>query len=303
MSDRIGGRMQNFQAVRFPVTQLGASPEPMVPGMVPGLTGLPEAVFTVPAPVTEGVHTIDDRPVLTAAGVTEGLGMEATEAMAFRKFMTGILDSDNEAILRQQLVAYAREQKFDPDLRRVLLSRALRYYKSSGTARGNAVRVRQAVRGATPDRKPMASEMNKAEFVVDGEFLSKAAPIPEFTLDLEKAEPRGGKYHARVQHQDGSGNFRYYYDEEKFKRSKHAPVMGAIALKDRIRKDLMDHVGEDGCNPRDLKFDDARFPETQVNDLIKEMTANGQLVWAGDKLRKPPEAVTVRPGIFRTSLA
>ena len=176
-SDRIGGRMQALQALRFTVSHHpGGNPNPTLPEEHERLyREMPKE----PASPLERLAV----PVIDKAGLTRGIPMDGAEQ--FQHYVHGLLGSDNEAVLRQQVMQYAVEHGYDPDVRRALMYRAMSYYKSKGYSAGNGERVRTVARGATPDGKSMKVDLQRSE---------------RFVLDLFKADggpfigPKGGKW-------------------------------------------------------------------------------------------------------------
>jgi len=164
MSDRIGGAMPKWQQVRFTIHQLGESPQSMTPGQVPGITPVP-GLFSQPRPVSDPLELVE-LPVSTPADVTRGLGLDPAEDSGFRKYLEGLLGSDNEAVLRQQVVSYAMQHGFDPDLRRVLLARALKLYNAVGVAQGRAEYLRQRLRAMRPPGDPMRQVIKAERYVI-----------------------------------------------------------------------------------------------------------------------------------------
>lgn len=162
---------QALQPARFAI--------PAQPGGVPTLSAPPalEALGAMPVALT-----VDRRldtlaaPVLTTAAVTEGLGLDTTEAGLFQTYLRSIMgQADNEAILRQQVLRYAVDHGYEPALRSALLARSMSCYAHTGKASGTAARIRARARGMTPDSTPRGSDLLKAG---GGPFIG----------------PRGGKW-------------------------------------------------------------------------------------------------------------
>jgi hypothetical protein len=171
-ADRMGAMMPRAQSQRFVVTQYGAPPEPMTPGQVPGVTPIP-GLFSLPAADPTPAALLDDRPVVTVEGVTRDLGLDPAQDNALRKYVQTIITADNEAVLRQQVVSYAMTAGFDPDTRRILLARVLKFYASKGKSQGKLAILKQAVRGLR--NKPSGAEAT----------MEKAGPF---------IGPKGGKW-------------------------------------------------------------------------------------------------------------
>lgn len=288
MTDYTSTGWSQFQPARFTVNPAsGGEPQSMNPGMVPGLS-VPPGTFGMPQPIPDPLLDFSG-PVLRPEGVTRGLMLDPTVERATQRFVVDILTSDNEAILRQALVRYMGEAGFDSTQRRAIMQRALSLYGERGVASGNAERIRNRARSLFPETVPMGADMIKSEerfhIVVD---------------ELEKASPRGGKYHARVTSNDG--RHRYFYNEDAFKASKHAPVIGSQVLRDRLRQDILDRVSAAGTPQADLAALNDRYDPKMVAELVREMTASGQLAVEGNRLRKPGARVLERPETYRTSI-
>lgn len=255
-SDRIGGRMPALQAQRFVVTQVGAQPEPMVPGMVPGMS-LPPDAFAMPKEPSEPVALTVTEPVMTVDSITRGLGIEPGEAHAFRKFLESTTaNADNPGAWAQQVQEWARTHSYSPELRRALFARAQAYYKGRGQERPTALLRARRAAGARTE-----------------------SPV-KLTVDLTKAEPRGGKYHARVPDPE-SGKHRYYYSEKAYSQRPDAHLRGSDILKDRARKEL-----QNGATPESLAD---RYDSGMITDLVKEMQDAGALA------KGPPPRLTMAP--------
>lgn len=88
-------------------------------------------------------------------------------------------------------------------------------------------------------------------------------------LELFKAEARGGSYHRRVPRKSGKG-YAYYYDEEKYKRSKGAHLDGEGAAKARIRSTVDKAMEAEGsCPVERLKSLVKRYGAQMVGDVCK----------------------------------
>jgi predicted transcriptional regulator len=95
---------------------------------------------------------------------------------------------------------------------------------------------------------------------------------------LEKADPKGGKYHRRVQGK--GGRYRYYYDEDQYKRSKDAHVDGKEAANTAIEKAIatrLDETGEQGCKLDELKKLVKQYGADHVGSVCKTMAGAGKM--------------------------
>jgi len=68
-------------------------------------------------------------PKLTVDSVLDGLGFDNAEYSTWRKFLQKAFDSDNEVILRKDLISKMMADRLNPQLRRALLQRAVVHYR------------------------------------------------------------------------------------------------------------------------------------------------------------------------------
>jgi len=111
--------------------------------------------------------------------------------------------------------------------------------------------------------------------------------------DLKKGEAKGGNYVRRVQTE--KGGYRYYYDEEKYKNSRHHQVTGDEAAKTYLSKTLSSMVeksGTEGCGPESMKPLVKKYGAKKVGDVLRESCEGGHITYKGGKFyakAKPSE--------------
>jgi len=108
--------------------------------------------------------------------------------------------------------------------------------------------------------------------------------VPIYSLKLEKADPKGGSYYRRVPKKVGKG-FTYYYDEDKYKRSKNAHIKGEDAANSYIQKTVFTRAGnEKGCDVKELKDLVKRYGSKAVGSSLKDAHKSGKLTFKKGKL-------------------
>lgn len=117
---------------------------------------------------------------------------------------------------------------------------------------------------------------------------------------MTKAEPRGGKYHARLTDRE-SGKHRYFYTEQSFQ--KHAPVMGGDVARQRLQTEVLNAVKEQGTPIADLTALTGRYGAKPVTDMVRELVGSGKLQHSDGKLYRAVPRIEERPEVFRPSLA
>lgn len=182
-------------------------------------------------------------PMGSASSVVRGLGFNAQGMGSWERFLEkAVASAPNELVLRQAVVAQAREDRLQPELRQAILERALSFWRTA--------------------RKSMVE-------VVTVDELKKSGPSAN--ADLQKAEPRGGAYHRRVPQDDGG--YRYIYDPEKYQSRPDAHVDGREARKvylhGRISREV-EGCGEEGCDPKMVleKFS-GKFSPEEIREALK----------------------------------
>lgn len=110
--------------------------------------------------------------------------------------------------------------------------------------------------------------------------LSETRGGEEAEKSLTKADPRGGKYHARVKDPE-SGKHRYFYSEAAYKARPDAHIRGADVLRDKLRKDILDRVGSQQATPGlaldALKDLSSRYGAEAVADMVVELVSAGRI--------------------------
>jgi hypothetical protein len=98
--------------------------------------------------------------------------------------------------------------------------------------------------------------------------------------------PRGGKYHRRVPKADGKG-YTYYYDEEKYNRSKNAHVSGKGASRQAIKSAVqkqMESAGDGGVSLEDLKSLVTRYGSKLVGEVLEKEKSEGRMKFEKGRL-------------------
>lgn len=97
--------------------------------------------------------------------------------------------------------------------------------------------------------------------------------------ELRKGEAKGGAYTKRVTL--ASGRHRYFYDDEKYKASKHAHISGEDASRTAIRSGIQKAVqtgGPKGCELKTLQPLVKRYGHKMVASVLDEdVKKNGKL--------------------------
>lgn len=102
---------------------------------------------------------------------------------------------------------------------------------------------------------------------------------------MEKADPRGGKYHRRVTDAE-TGKHRYYYSEEDYQKRPDAHVSGADAKKANAKRVIMDHIGDGEQTVDSLRALINHADPAMIADIVKQCVERGELEHDNGKLRK-----------------
>jgi hypothetical protein len=214
-----------------------------IPGQVPRLD--PELDRTLELPpvyrldkdVAAGVPA---KSILRAQTVATDLGLPCGVELS----LTGLVKtlsqgSVNEVDFRRGMMTHLITERYEPALRRAILSRALSFFRSSRPSATTTV----ATQVLRTSRLPGAR--------TDGRYsMQEKAPAPAPNEDLERGSTRGGKYHRRVP--VGDGKYKYVYDESAYKRMPGAHVEGKSARDEYLQAAvtrILAGGGEDGCAP------------------------------------------------------
>ena len=122
----------------------------------------------------------------------------------------------------------------------------------------------------------LGPEQSKALFQRSINFWRDMKKSMVEIVPLVKAEARGGTYHKRVRTE--KGGYRYYYDEDKYKSSKHHQESGPDAQKAYISKTISGMVeksGTKGCEPKDMKTLVKKYGAKAVSASLRESCAEG----------------------------
>lgn len=103
---------------------------------------------------------------------------------------------------------------------------------------------------------------------------------------LAKSEARGGAYHRRVMGK--GGRYRYYYDPEKYERSKDAHLDGEGAAKRAIKGKvaaMLEKAGKSGVTLQDCRGLCKRYGHKMVGGVLNEARDAGELTFKKGRLR------------------
>lgn len=211
-----------------------------IPGQVPG-RGAIEALRLARkrAPTFNAAMLLEhDGPVMRVESITKGLGLNPTRESSWNKFLSDQLNGGvNELVMRKALYSRMMDERMDPELRKAIFQRSMQYYRDK---------------------------------------LSKSI-VQVFTTDeiLEKAEPRGGRYHRRIPAKSGKG-FRYIYDPEKYASRTDAHLSGSEARDTRIKKAVTSMLEEmTEATPEDMKSLAKKFGVHEVSSVLKKQCGDG----------------------------
>lgn len=211
-----------------------------VPGQVPNRDAI-EALRLARrrAPAFNAAMLLEyDGPVMRVEAITKGLGLNSVRENSWNKFLGDQLNGGvNELVMRKALYSRMMDERMGPELRKAIFQRSMQYYR---------------------DR------------------LSKSI-VQILTMDevLEKAEPRGGKYHRRIPAKGGKG-FRYIYDPEKYASREDAHLSGPEARDTRIKKAVTSMLEEmTEATPEDMKSLAKKFGVHEVSSVLKKQCGEG----------------------------
>jgi hypothetical protein len=204
-----------------------------IPGQVPRLDAQLDAMFVL----TPQVHIAESldapRPILRAEMVAGDLGLPDHVERNITQFVKHEAPiAGNEVAFRRSVMMSLFEQRLDPTARRMVLSRALNYYRNTTSS-------------------------------------STSPHIPSYVIEpLQRAAaPRGGRYHRRVP--KPGGGYEYIYDEHEYKKRPDAHLDGKEAqhnyLKDSVRK----LIGDEGCHVTALADHVKRHGSKAVGDAVR----------------------------------
>jgi hypothetical protein len=216
------------------------------PGQVPRLDPVLDRTLELPPvyhldkDIAAGVPA---RPIVRANAVASDLGLpRGTELTLTGLMKTLSAGTVNEIDFRRGVMTHLIAERYEPALRRAILSRALSFFRSTRPSSSTTI--------ATQVLRPSAIQGART----DGRYSMKAvAPIHEGdrkSQELEKRSARGGKYHRRVPSADGK--YKYVYDESAYKRMPEAHLEGRAAKDEYLRSAvtrILDRGGVDGCEP------------------------------------------------------
>ena len=114
-----------------------------------------------------------------------------------------------------------------------------------------------------------------------GDMLNKA-------FQLQKAQPKGGKYVARVEKE---GKRRYYYDEKKYKATHGDHVNGESALSETVRSSVMGTVEKTSpCDVKAFKALVGKYGADKVHSAVKACVDGGDLIFEGGMFKTKAKA-------------
>jgi hypothetical protein len=223
-----------------------------VPGQVPRLdpeldrsiSALPPA-YHLDKDVAAGVPA---KPVLRASAVASDLGLPRGTELS----LTGLVKTlsggaTNEVDFRRGVMTHLILERYEPALRRAIMSRALSFFRSSRPSSSTTV----ATQVFRESRLPTAR--------ADGKYIIHAKSKSQENLqaqeqELKRGHARGGKFHRRVPvaGADGKTTYKYVYDEAAYKRMPEAHLDGKTLKDEYLRSAvarILDKAGDDGCEP------------------------------------------------------
>jgi len=246
---------------QFPTFKLPAEANgwTRVPGQVPTKEDRQIVKYAMkkPKPFKASMLLDHTEPRLSVDHVLDGLGFDPGKYNEWKKFLQKALAQENEVVMRKDLVSKMREEKLDSGLARALMQRSLMYRKG---------------------------QLTKSTEVYSPDMIRDMLLMKRKNYELEKAEAKGGNYYRRVAKKSGKG-FTYYYDEDKYKRSRNAHVNGEDAANSYIQKTVFSRAGgEKGCAVKELKDLVKRYGSKRVGSSLKDAHTNGKLTFKKGKL-------------------
>lgn len=240
------------------------------PGQVPhgrvddgGLTRMPPRQ----SPLAVLQHN-EPRP--TPAAVVRSLGMPLAQEQSWMKFLREEVPKANVVAWRSALVAKAKADGMNPELRSVLLQRTSQYAQSLVKA----------------DVCTVVS-LEDAWAALRAVYQERLGTVEE----LEKGEARGGDYYKRVPRP--GGGYRYFYDEDKYQGHDGAHVGGEEAKAGYLDKRIaaaVEGAGDRGILVSELQALAAKHGAGSVADRVRNLVQAGKLHFQSGRLfQKPPK--------------
>lgn len=254
-----------------------------LPGQVPSKENLKliKELNTMPSPHKPG-GSVAWKPVLTTSAIVAELGFQPGKLAEWVKFLENQMSAKNAVTFRQGIMARMQEEKLAPEIRRMILHRALKYWRRS-VEKG-------AVQVVSPD------EIKKARFK-DPESMQKAiglAVVDGVMLVLEdplQKGAEGGTYVRRIP--KSGGGFTYIYDQNKYNARKDAHLSGEETelnyIKGKITRQV-ESAGNDGCGLESLRGLVKKYGSKKVGGVLQKCGfkfSKGKLYSAQKEGEKP----------------
>lgn len=251
------------------------------PGQVPKLTSgrgmfAPAIDPSRPAPKFTMQRFFDEtRPILRVRAITDGLGLEKHFAKDIQRIVGNeVKGATGELTFRQGLLGQLRMKSMDSTVRRVVMNRALDFYKRNRRGRGaGPLTMHKAV---TPVAERAARERGLSPAEAEEEAGKDPSDVKE---ELTRARKQGGDYHRRIPKE--SGGYRYVYDEKRYKKRKDAHLSGNETRKQYLKRAVCELIG-DGCEVRHLQTLVKRYGPADVAEAI---SSNGSVCMDAGKLK------------------
>lgn len=202
-----------------------------------------------------------EKQIVKARDIVSGLGLSNAQEEILTHFVRGEVNSASNVLeLRKALMQKFIAERYPPEMRQVIASRAAQFYLAKS-----------------------------------GETMQQI-----FTPDelLEKAQSHGGSYYRRVQ--TSNGKYRYFYNKDDYEKHSGAHVDGGEQRSKFMKGSVYDGIckaGKDGCDASTFKGLAKRFGSQAVYEAAKALKEEGKIIYKGSKFYKneapeSPEAKT-----------
>ena len=227
-----------------------------------------------------------ERPVMSPGAAMDDLGLDQGTLNSWVKFLQDVVySSDYEVAVRQQIMERLQQEAWDPQLRKVVMQRALQLHRDTA-ARKSIVTVdelRKALgKNLEPPEEPMRFELRKSRLTDKRTKRSDVeirADVLRKRENLDKADAKGGTFHRRVPKK--GGGYRYFYDETKYSNSKDAHHSGSDLRKQAMGRDIDSHMeaaGSEGCHVKTMKPLAKKYGRAELSDELRSRCKNGGLL-------------------------
>jgi hypothetical protein len=159
------------------------------------------------------------------------------------------------------------------------------YLKKEFAVTTNELDLRKALY-AKMQQDRLEPELRKALFQRTMVFYRdmKKSRVQVVTPDELLKADRGGSYHRKVKTE--KGGTRYYYDEEKYKSSKHSQVSGPDARKAYLSGkvcSMVEKAGKGGCGIEHMKSLAKKYGSKEVGTALRESCKSGSMCFKKGK--------------------